>query len=432
MGADLIPSLIEAFALNRGGDIEVEIDADGQSRFVLLNADSTVYATITVISGSSDAGFVALADGSALIAMSSRAASEDEIISFIGTGNGLLTDADQERIIALDGITVLVNRDNPVAAMSLEDMAKVFAGQISNWADLGGANAAISLVRRDDRSGTTAVFQNKVMEPARLELSDAAAVFSTNSAVADAVSQDVNAIGIGSVASERNARALSIRQVCGQIAAPDYFTIKTEEYPLARRMFLYLGAAPRPVVVDELVAFMASDAAQSIVANSGFVGQSVTSLTVNEQGRRIANAVLEAGGGSGALARLQAMMEQLFEARRLSLTFRFVSGTSSLDNRALEDVARMAQLIRAGDFDGHEILVTGFTDNIGVESENQRLSLVRAEQVADSIRNAVGPEIAARVTLTPIGYGKLSPLGCNETPAGRQINRRVELWVLNP
>ncbi len=429
MGADLIPTLIEDFATAKGGELSIDIGSEGQTVFVITNPDGTTFATITETTGSSDNAFAALANETATIGMSTRPASEQEIISFSNDGHGLLTDADQERILAIDGVIVVVNRDNPVRSLTLEQVAQVFAGEITNWSELGGGDAPITLIRRGADSGTNTVFNSAVMTPARLALSGAALIQDSNANVADMVAQDPNAIGVTSYAQERNARALSLEMVCGQISPPTHFSIQTEEYPLSRRLYLYLNAGPRPEVAEEFLTYLATDAAQNLVENTGFVGQRFTRRNLNEQGDRIAYAIIKAGGGSGALARLQRMIADLVGAERLSLTYRFIPGTSSLDNRALDDVQRMAHLIRSGAFDGREIMVLGFTDNIGVDSEIQRLSLVRAQQVAEAISLATGPEAMANVVLTPVGNGKLSPLACNETPAGREVNRRVELWL---
>lgn len=425
---ELLPILIEAYAFDRGGDFAMDIVGDGISRFSILEADGSVYSTITVISGSSNDAFVALAAGTALIGLSSRPVSSVEQERFFAAGAGDLTSPEQERIIALDGIIAVVHRDNPVRVLSLDQISQVFAGDINNWFQLGGKNAPIVLYRRDENLGVSSDFQNAVMRPLRRAFSQNANVLQSNAAVSDAVGRDVNGIGISSIVDERNARAISLRTVCGQVLAPSDFTIKTEEYPLSRRMYLYTKSGALPDRASELIDFIASSLAQEIVENAGFVGQNVARVSLNQQGRRIANAIV-AETDANALGKLQTLLSTVLDAERLSLTFRFISGTSDLDNRAMGDVDRLAAMIRAGDFSNQQILVLGFTDNIGSADENAQLSQSRAEQVREAIIAAVGSRNLGNVKITPVGFGNISPLGCNETEFGRQTNRRVELWV---
>ncbi|MBL4805824.1 MAG: substrate-binding domain-containing protein [Rhodobacteraceae bacterium] len=428
IGATLLPTLIEAYALERGGDLQIEFGESGAMQFVVTEPDGSVYSTITVMSGSSDDAFTALADGSALIGLSSRTASEAEIVQFASAGYGLLTDPDQERIIALDGVIAVVNRDNPVSALSLGQIAQIFSGEVTNWSGFGGLNAPIVTYRRDENSGTTAVFDEMAMAPNGQNFSGNSNILPTNAAVSDAVGRDLNGIGISSIADERNARAIAIRSVCGQIFVASDFTIKTEEYPLSRRMFLYTKSGPLPDKAGELIDFITSNLAQEVAENSGFVGQNVSRLSLDEQGRRIANAIVAENDANG-LANLQNLLTTILDAERLSLTFRFISGTSTLDNRAIGDIERLSAMIQAGDFSNRQILVLGFTDNIGSADENARLSQARAELVRDAIIEVTGASNLGNIQITPIGYGNISPLDCNETPSGRQTNRRVELWI---
>ena len=73
-------------------------------------------------------------------------------------------------------------------------------------------------------------------------------------------------------------------------------------------------------------------------------------------------------------------------------------------------------------------MIIGFADSTGAINENQRLSQARAESIRDVLVAAVGSD-AGNVQFIPLGYGKLSPIGCNETEDGRDTNRRVEIWV---
>ncbi len=427
IGMEIMPALIEAYAFEVGGELQVEAVSDMKIRYTILDKAGEVYAGITLDMGDSDLAFSALETRDAYIGMSSRPVNEGERNRFLRFNRGDLTNSAQEHILALDGLVVVVNPRNPVRTLSLDQISDIFAGNIRNWREVGGRDASINVYRRDGKSGTTQVFESLVMAPTRRVLSDAASILGTNAAVADAVVKDPNGIGISDVVDQQNAKALSLRSVCGQVSTPSEFSIKTEEYPMSRRMFLYTASGPMPEKASEFIDFMASDTAQSILEQAGYVSQSVATASLNDQGRRLAHALISERDRA-SLALLQEMVAGLLDAERLSLTFRFKSGSVTPDNRALVDIERLAEMVRRGDFDGKRLLIIGFADNIGAINENQRLSQARAESIRDVLVEAVGTD-AGNVQFTPIGYGKLSPIGCNETEDGRNTNRRVEIWV---
>ncbi len=428
LGADMMPAMIEAYAFDLGGDLEVEVLSITQSKYTILDANGDVHAVITLNLGDSSDAFAALESKDAFIGLSSRRATDGERNRFLLAGRGDLTSPDQERILALDGLAITVNPRNPIQTLSLNQISDIFAGNIRNWRDVGGRDAAINVYRRDANSGATQVFTQLVMSPTRRSLSNTAFILDDNAGVSAAVAGDPNGIGIASIVDAQNTQTLSLRSVCGQVSSPSEFTIKTEEYPISRRMFLYTDKGPIPDVANELIDYMTSDAAQQVVERAGFVSQNVSTSSLNDQGRRLAHALI-AERDRASLELLQEMVAGLLEAERLSLTFRFKSGSISPDNRALVDIARLAELVKNGDFDGKRLMIIGFADSIGAINENQRLSQARAEAIRDVLVAAVGTDNPGDVQFTPFGYGKLSPIACNETEDGRDTNRRVEIWV---
>ncbi len=427
IGLQMMPAMIEAYAYDLGGDFEVEALSAEQIKYTILDENGEVYSEITLDLGTSNDAFAALESREASIGLSSRPATDGERNRFLRAGRADLTNPAQERILALDGMVVTVSPQNPIRTLSLDQISDIFAGNIRNWREVGGVDAAINVYRRDARSGATQVFEKLVMAPTRRSLANTAFILDTNAAVSDAVAQDPNGIGISSIAAERNAKVLALRSVCGQVSEPSQFSIKTEEYPMSRRMFMYTDGGSIPDKAVEFINFATSDAAQNIVEQIGFVNQNVEAASLNDQGRRLAQA-LRAERDRASLELLQEMVSGLLEAERLSLTFRFKSGSVSPDNRALIDIARLATMVTNGDFDGKRLMIIGFADSIGAINENQRLSQARAESIRDVLVEAVGAE-AGTVQFTPVGYGKLSPIGCNETEDGRDTNRRVEIWV---
>jgi len=427
IGADIMPAMIESFAFDLGGDLEVEVVSATQVKYTILDASGEVYALITLNLGSSNDAFAALQSKEAVIGLSSRRVSDGERNRFLRAGRGDLTSPEREQILALGGLAIAVHPRNPIQTLSLDQISDIFAGNIRNWREVGGLDAPMNVYRRDGDTGATQVFDQLVMNPTRRLLSNTAFILDNNAGVTDAVSGDPNGIGITSVNEAQNSQILALRSVCGQVSSPSEFLIKTEEYPISRRMFLYTASGPIPDVATDFINYITSDAVQGVVEQAGFVNQNVANASLNDQGRRLAHALI-AERDRASLELLQEMVASLLDAERLSLTFRFKSGSVTPDNRAIVDIERLAEMVRNGEFNGKRLMIIGFADSIGAINENQRLSQARAESVRDVLVEAVGAD-AGSVQFTPFGYGKLSPIGCNETEDGRDTNRRVEIWV---
>ena len=124
--------------------MEKVIGALGES-FMEANSGTTFTYNPT----GSGSGIQAVSEGRCDIGLSSRALKDDEKAS------GL-----KETIVALDGIAIIVNPQNPVKDLSLEQIAKIYTGEITNWKDIGGEDAEIVLIGREAGSGTRDGFES--------------------------------------------------------------------------------------------------------------------------------------------------------------------------------------------------------------------------------------------------------------------------------
>ncbi|MEL6582543.1 MAG: phosphate ABC transporter substrate-binding/OmpA family protein [Pseudomonadota bacterium] len=429
IGAELMPALVEAYAFALDADIgETMTAAEGAVNLVMQDLEGREMADITINSLGSSAGFAALLEGQAQIAMSSRPVRQREIDVFSNRGLGVLNQSGQEHVLGLDGLVSVVSRSNPIRAISIENIASIFAGRITNWAQVGGPDAPINVYVREEGSGSRGVFEQLVLEPFGLSITGNSTAFFTNAELSDAVAADPFGIGFTGYGSQRNARAVGIQEVCGIITQPSPFAIKAEEYPLARRLYLYTTNGNLAPHAENLIDFIDSDEAQDIVAQSGYIDQAISATRVDEQGLRLANAMFNAEDAA-QLLELRDLAASLLNAERLSTTFRFQPGSSILDVRAQRDAVRLAEFLSRGGFENKEILVLGFTDSIGRPDLNRALSFRRAQQVLQSVQQAAPPGALNDISFNVLGYGEISPLGCNETFNGRRINRRVEVWV---
>ena len=139
--------------------------------------------------------------------------------------------------------------------------------------------------------------------------------------------------------------------------------------------------------------------------------------------------LLEADTTGSVVSLQDGLIVALIDAERLTLTFRFEDGSSDLDAQSNSNIRRLADAIGRGEFDGRELVFVGFTDGEGPADGNLRLSKRRAASVLRAVRAFAGE---TSVVLSDDGFGEILPMACDDTAWGRQVNRRVEVWVRRP
>ena len=216
--------------------IEKVIGALGEA---FTNENSGV--TFTYNPTGSGSGITAVIEGRCDIGLSSRALKDEE--------KATLT----ETVIALDGIAIVVNPNNPVVDLSLEQIAQIYTGAITNWKDVGGSDAEIVVIGREAGSGTRDGFETitgtKDTCVYRQELTSTGDVITT-------VSQNPDAIGYASLASvKESVKALTVNGVAPSEAAvqdgtyviqrPFVVATRTDEAlsPAAQAFFDYITSA---------------------------------------------------------------------------------------------------------------------------------------------------------------------------------------------
>ena len=335
--------------------------------------------------------------------MASRRIKPEEASNLATLGD--MNSAASEHVLGLDGIAVIVSKANPVQSLTKEQIARIFAGEIANWQQLRGPSATINVYARDDKSGTFDTFKALVLGGKKLAAN--AKRYEDSRELSEAVAKDANGIGFIGLPYVRDAKAVAVSENGTHPFLPNHFTVSTEDYALSRRLFLYTAASPTNDLARKFVDFALSPQGQEIVEKTGFVGQNL----IPTQGTTIP------GDAPDRYRKLTT------GATRLSLDFRFRTGSSELDNKGLADLDRVVTLLTDLHYSGQNILLFGFTDSIGTAEVNDALSKNRATIVAQQFEQR-GVNASA-----VIGLGSQLPVASNETAEGREKNRRVEIWL---
>ncbi|WP_165615066.1 phosphate ABC transporter substrate-binding/OmpA family protein [Yoonia tamlensis] len=380
--------------------------------------------TYLVSSSSATQAFASLMDNSAQIALSAREISTDEAAILAAAGAGDMTAPAQEHILALDGLVLVVNPANPVSQLSVADVARIYRGEVTNWAQVGGPNMEIAVVTSD--ADTATVFNAGIFEGNAPANGPSAFTATDNIEASNFVSTNTNAIAYVGFAFKRGQKPLTLISECGIGTTPDAFSVKTEEYTLFRRLFLYNRGDLADPLARDFIAYANTDAANPVISQSGFINLGVERVAMGLATPR-ARLVLESGTDAGEQRVANDMLGLMANSDRLSSTFRFRTGSAILDPRGRADLDRLANYL-ADQPQGTKITFVGFADSVGAFGPNLVLAQGRAEQVRAALEAVAGDRLG-HVSFAATGFGEISPAACNTTDAGRQINRRVETWI---
>lgn len=220
--------------------------------------------TIQVTGGGSGTGISALINGTTDICNSSRPMkmSEREKLKQRYSTLGVEIKA------AKDGLAVYVNDTNPIQDLSLDQLKKIYMGEMTNWKELGGADARIILYSRENNSGTYVYFKDNVLEGQ--DFSASAQNMPGTAAVVNAIAKDKNGIGYGGAAYAKGIRMLKIRKDAGSAAfEPNAENVKSGDYPISRYLFMYVKSRPTGFM-KEYVDWILSQEGQEIVTKVGY------------------------------------------------------------------------------------------------------------------------------------------------------------------
>jgi len=376
---------------------------------VVAETDNGVIG-IEIYAHGSSTGFKDLKRGTCDIGMASRKIKPEEVELLQDIGD--MTSEAAEHVLALDGIAVIINKSNPLKGLNIKDIAAIFGGEITDWSQIGNGEmkGPINVYARDDKSGTYDTFKGIVLKNAPLVRT--ARRFESNPVLSDAVARDKQGIGFTGLPYIRQAKAIAVADEGTASIFPSFFTVATEDYPLARRLYLYLPESSENTSAAEFVDFSLGTSGQIAVNETGFVDLAIRPFVAN-----IDRESVTAGN--------QHIIDQYFKEiagkKRLSLNFRFKSSKNELDNRSLRDLNRIVEFLRKQP--SGAISLVGFTDSRGEYSFNERLALSRAQRVADKLKSRGIP------VETVMSGAEEMPVASNSTEHGRKMNRRVEVWV---
>ena len=219
--------------------------------------------SVQVTGGGSGVGISALINGATDIANASRPIRKSETDKLKQRYNTLGV----EIPCAKDGITIYLNEDNKIGELSIKQLSDIFSGRITNWKQVGGADADIKLYGRENSSGTYVYFKDNVVKG---DYASSCQTLPGTAAVVNAVKKDKLGIGYGGAAFVSGVKQCKVKATDnGTAYLPNAENIKSGVYPISRYLYMYVRNRPSGAMKD-YIDWILSAEGQKIVVDVGY------------------------------------------------------------------------------------------------------------------------------------------------------------------
>lgn len=240
---------------------------------------------IAVLGGGSGTGIAALINGTCDIANHSRPMKDKEIE--MAGDRGVMP---RTFVIAVDGLSVIVNGSNSISRLTMDQIGAMFRGEIKNWKEVGGPDGTISMYGRQSNSGTYGFFQEQVL--GNQNYSPHMKQMNGNAQIVEGVTADkfgIGYVGVGYVVDtqgniNKGIKILSVsRDTSSAAFSPlDKAAVDSGDYPIARGLLQSTAGIPTGAVL-EFIKFELSPEGQKIVEREGFFPVGAAQMAENEK-----------------------------------------------------------------------------------------------------------------------------------------------------
>jgi len=233
-----------------GGTAHIPVMKGAAQQIMAANKD----IRITVTGGGSGVGVQKAGEGLVQIGNTGRALKQSEIDKY-----GLVSFP-----FAIDGVAVAVSLDNPVSALSKAQVKDLFAGKITNWKEVGGKDAPVTLYVREDGSGTRETFEGRALDKG--SSAPSANVVNSNGAMKTAIAKDPNAIGYVGIGH----LDASIKGVAIDGMVPTQENAANGKYTVTRLLYMNTKGEPQGLA-KAFVDYIFTPAGQELVRKAGYI-----------------------------------------------------------------------------------------------------------------------------------------------------------------
>lgn len=221
---------------------------------------------VDVTGGGSSIGINAFINGVADICASSRPMRASEIAKARSRGSIV-----NEIPVCLDGLAIAVNTKNPIQSLDMDELRRIYIGQITNWSQVGGPNQNITVLSRDANSGTYGFFQSNVLK--NQNWGKGVRFMPSTSEEAREVARTEGGIAYGGVAYFKGKPGIKLIPIAAKKGGTPYppteENVRSKKYPIWRYLYYYTNGAPRGDS-KKFIDFVLSAEGQRIVEQVGY------------------------------------------------------------------------------------------------------------------------------------------------------------------
>lgn len=222
--------------------------------------------SVSVTGGGSSIGITALINGVTDICAASRPMRKSELDR--ARSRGVVP---YEIPVALDGVAIAVHASNPVESLTMDQLRRIYIGQITNWSQVGGPNLPIVVFSRDSNSGTHGLFQQIVLK--NQNWGRGVRFMPSTSEEAREVARTPGGIAYGGVAYFKNRPNIKILKIAAKEGEPAYApteeNVRTRKYPISRYLYFYTNGKPRGEIA-KFIEWVLSPEGQALVSEVGY------------------------------------------------------------------------------------------------------------------------------------------------------------------
>ncbi|MEJ8561809.1 substrate-binding domain-containing protein [Yoonia sp. GPGPB17] len=319
------------------GELVMEDNTSGQSASLALSASD---ATADIVVGA--------------VSLNGTAPAEYNTLAAWALGTNLT-----HQLLGLSAFSVIVAPNAGISEISINDLARVFAGEITNWSQIGGADVNILPLQLPPNSQIGAEVQRLIMDPAGKEIAGNVLTMSDEAGVSASINQFPGSVSVVTAGAASNDLVVDVVGTCGISVAPTMFNIISGDYPLVRPIMATYSAPATTTLVADVFDFASSDVAQGLLENEGFINHSAMMMDSGEKNTRLSG-LLEASFDDAQRAAAAEMFQVLFDAERLSptMTGGVASGPEGAWNRAM--LINLIDMLEDGANAGREVIFVGF------------------------------------------------------------------------
>lgn len=406
-----------AFAVSNATTSTVELTAAGQ--ISLRNEAGNETATLGLASGDAPSD---LRVGTLSLRGSGAAA-------FSGPVGWATTTTPPNQLLGLSAFAVITAADVGVDVISMNDLAEIYAGDITNWSQIGGADLTVLPLQLPAGSPARDDFVTLVMEPVGTAIASNVLTMADEASIAASVNQFPGSISIVNLTGASENNTLSVSGSCGLPVAPSEFNIISGDYPLVRPIMVTYDRTPNTTLLTELFDYATSEVSQNLLTREGLINHTAITQAGEAKSARVSGLMNTALDEAERVV-ATTMFELLFESERLSptMTGGRASGPEGAWNRAM--LRDLAGLVAGDAFAGRELLFIG----LGQSDEGSEEAIAASALAASEVQAAFGQFAADIVdandlTLSSYGFGGVAPATCYDGQVAGPTHTRIEVWV---